>query len=215
MSMIERQVRAAQAMVRIELRELREFCRDANAFFKRKIDKFEREVSGETSPRTEDDDMYLSDYRMELEGRLELTGYFGIVMVFATLERFLHRIYEGTMNLAVEPELEDVVSWLSNKWVPVGEFRTFLKKLGVDVSGKQFDWNEINKVIHLRNAIVHQGGMVTDANVKFLSPLGYKELQRVKVSMSDVEKNIKLVERTVKEIGQAYLSALRNKKLIS
>ncbi len=214
-SMIEAQIRAAQSMVRIELLELGEFCREADSAFKRKLKKFKQSVSEDRSPRNDEDDMFLSDHLLELEGRVELTAYFGVVMVFATLERFLHRIYEGTMNLAVEPELQGVVSWLSNRWIAVGDFPAFLKRLGVDVSGKQFDWEEVRKLSHLRNAIVHQGGMVTDANLKFLSPLGYKELQRVKISIRDVEQHIKLVEKITKEIGEAYLSALRKKKLIS
>jgi hypothetical protein len=213
--MIETQIRAAQSMVRIELLELGEFCREADSFFRRRIKKFKQSVPEDPSPRNDEDDMFFSDHLSELEGRVELTAYFGVVMVFATLERFLHRIYNGTMTLAVEPQLQDVVSWLSSKWIAVGDFPTFLKRMGVDVTGKQFDWEGIKKLSHLRNAIVHQGGMVTDANLKFLSHLRYKELQRVKISIRDVEKNIKLVEKTTKEVGEAYLSALRRKKLIS
>jgi hypothetical protein len=48
-------------------------------------------------------------------------------MVFSTLGRFLHRIYEHTMNLAVEPELANVVLWSSRtRWLSFGDFRGFL-----------------------------------------------------------------------------------------
>jgi hypothetical protein len=222
MSMIESQIRAANGLVRIELLEVREFCREAESFFKlklkkldREIKKFEKRVSEEVMDEEDNaNDHYLSDQRMELEGRVELTGYFGIIMVFSTLERFLHRIYEHTMHLAVEPELVDVVLWSSrNKWLNFGDFRGFLKQLGVD--GKKFDWPGIKKLHQLRNAIVHQGGMVTEANLNSLSPYGYKESQRVKAPMSYVQESIKLVEKSTKEIGDAYLSALVKKKLIT
>src|ERR1019366_10184241 len=100
---------------------------------------------------------------------------------------------------------------VSRRWLPLSESQDLLKRIGV--SGKQFDWARIKSLQQLRNAIVHQGGQVTEANIRFLRPLGYKEWQRITVSISDVQKNIKLVEKTTQEIGKAYLSALRKKKL--
>jgi hypothetical protein len=212
--MIESQIRAANSLVQIELLEVREFCREAESFFKHKLKKFDQSVKEEPDPRSDENDMYLSDQRLELEGRVELTGYFGVIMVFSTLERFFHRIYEYTMNLAVEPELVEVVLWSSRtRWLNFGDFRGFLKQLGVD--GKQFDWAGIKKLHQLRNAIVHQGGMVTDTNLNSLSPYGYKESQRVKAPMIYVQESIRLVEKATKEIGEAYLSALAKKKLIT
>jgi hypothetical protein len=212
--MIESQIRAAQSLARVELLEVREFCREAESFFKHKLKKFDQSVKEEPGPRSDENDMYLSDQRSELEGRVELTGYFGIIMVFSTLERFLHRIYQYTMNLAVEPELANVVLWSSRtRWLSFGDFRGFLKQLGVD--GKQLDWAAIEKLHQLRNAIVHQGGMATDANLNSLRPYGYKESQRVNAPMSYVQESIKLVEKATKEIGEAYLLALAKKKLIT
>ncbi len=209
---VETQVRAALHLVRVELLGTREFCREAESFFQHKIKKFDRSVSEEPRPRDDDYDMYLADQRMELEERVELTGYFGIIMVCSTLEQFLHRIYGFTMNLAVRPQLEDVMPLVSRRWLPLSESQDLLKRIGV--SGKQFDWASLKNLQHLRNAIVHQGGRVTEHNIRFLRPLGYKEWQRITVSINDVQKNIKLVEKTTQGIGDAYLSALRKKKLI-
>ena len=215
--MIEVQIRAAQSMVRTELLVVREFCGEAESFFKHKLKRFERSVlEAPPAPQNDTDDMHLSDLRLELEERIELTGYFGVIMVFSTLERFFHHIYQSTMNLAVRPELAGVVSSLSDKWIALGEFRAFLKRMGVDDSGPRFDWDGIRKLHQLRNAIVHQGGMVTEANINSLSPYGYtEEFQRVTVPMSYVQETVRLVEETTKEIGDAYLSALRKKKLLS
>ncbi len=211
--MIESQIRAARSLVRTELLEVREFCREAESFFKRNLRKFDQNVKEE--PDSDDNENFLSDYRMELEGRVELTGYFGIIMVFSALERFSHRVYQSTMNLAVEPELADVVLWSSRtRWLNFGEFKEFLKRLGVDTSAKQFEWSGIDKLHRLRNAIVHQGGMVTEGNLNSLRPYGYEEWQRVTAPLSYVQESIKLVENATKEIGEAYLLALKKKKLI-
>jgi hypothetical protein len=211
---VDRQVSAALHMLRVELHGIRDFCREADSFFKKRVDEFDKDIS---KRKGEDEDegykMYLSGLRMELEERVDLTGYFGIIMVCSILEQFLHRVYEFTMNLAVRPQFDDVMPLVSRRWLSLNESKDLLKQIGV--SGEPFDWASLKSLQHLRNAIVHQGGRVTEANIRFLRPLGYKEWQRITVSISDVQKNIKLVEKTTQEIGDAYLSALKKKKLIS
>jgi hypothetical protein len=210
-SMIETQIRAARSLARTELLEVREFCREAESFFKRNLKRFGQSVKEEPDS---DEEMFLSDHRMELEGRVELTGYFGAIMVFSALERFSHRIYQSTVTLALKPELADVVLSSRDRRLNFNEFKDFLKRLGVDTSGKQFDWNGINELQRLRNAIVHQGGIVTEANLNFLRPYGYKEWERVSAPMTYVHESIRLVEDATKAIGDAYLAALRKRKLI-
>jgi hypothetical protein len=71
---IETQIRAARSLVRTELLEVREFCREAESFFERNLKRFDKSVKEEQDSGEEN---FLSDHRMELEGRVELTGIFG------------------------------------------------------------------------------------------------------------------------------------------
>jgi len=56
--------------------------------------------------------------------------------------------------------------------------------------------------------------VITEANLNFLRPYGYKEWERVSAPMTYVHESIRLVEDAMKEIGDAYLAALRKRKLI-
>jgi hypothetical protein len=213
-SMIEPQIRAAQSMVEIELNDIQEFFRESEHFFESRVKKFKADISHERSklPYREDEEMSLADRRMELEGHLDLNRSFGLVMVFSSLERFFSRIYMCTMELAARPELQEIVAWASRrKFLVFADVRSFIKAIDVNVSDKRFRWGDVEKLQHLRNAIVHQGGLVTAENLNNLRPYGYKEGQTVVIASAYVEESIELVQEVSQEIAHASVAFFERK----
>lgn len=192
---------------------LGDFCRETDQLFHRRIERFEVRIAKQLrKPHDEVDEMFWSDSHLELLQQRDLGAYFGVLMVFSALERYLQRLYEDAIYVATIPEFRDVAFEVSPKWLALDQMKRFVNRLGVADVEAVCDWKGIEKLRRLRNAIAHQGGEVTDSNVKFLKPYGYNTGQSVAISFDYVKESTKLVEAAAKSLGRAYLEAINRRR---
>lgn len=202
-------------LVQHELYELREFSDHADSYFQKRIEKFWTQASKQRKRGETLDEDSIVDSIGEMRGHRNLVGAFGIIAVFSVLERYFHEVYDITRDLATIPELQDVMRQTGPKWLNFEDFRAFSKRLGVDLGNLPFDSFGLTKLQRLRNAIVHQRGIVTRGNLNVLRDFGYKLGDEVKLSSVDVKENAYLVEKTITLFNEGYRDALKAKGLIS
>src|SRR5579864_1196843 len=210
MKYIPMRVRVSADMDRLELRTLEEYCIHGEIFFAGRIKNFQKEFNKD--PKSWDID-HAVDMRNELETHLDYSNYFGLLMAFSSLERFLDRLYSQTKYTATKPALRDAMLERGG-WLKVDDYRKFLKALGIDLTAARYKWHEIVKLNAFRDAIAHQGGAVTGDNENRLKHYKYKKGDWLNVTIDDVRKSIKLVQETVELLTTDYLKALRKKRLI-
>jgi HEPN superfamily RiboL-PSP-like protein len=205
-------LRTPARLLEIDLEALREYCRQANSFFERRKQKFEKNIS-EKDPRSIDPDTVV-DARAEMEHHLDLNGYFGLLMTYSGFEEFLQDLYEYTRYLATVPSLRDLMRRHTKSWLKLDEYKSFFKEFDIDLSKSPFEWAKLKRLQRLRNLIAHQGGVVTSEYASSFPSEGYKEGDSLRISMKEVEQNIELVKVTADRLVKEFTDALRKKRLI-
>jgi hypothetical protein len=149
----------------------------------------------------------------ELEEMLQLNSYFGMVTVFAALERCFLRIFQDMKSLnLVEDKWQKKQSYLT-----LGGYKDALKSVGIHVAKQRFKWSDIIKFQDLRDAVAHQNGFVTEENIDRLRGYGYKELgQRIDISDQYFRSAVELAKESstllVKEYSEVIRKLSRRKK---
>jgi hypothetical protein len=132
-------------------------------------------------------------------------------MVYSVLERFFFRVWEWTRYISTRPELRDAVVPDDQRGLDLDGYKRFFKRIGTDLDMLPFDFRELQKLQRIRNAIVHQGGWVTERNENNLKPYGYHLRERILIDIADVEKRVLVVEDTCREFAALYVEALRKR----
>jgi hypothetical protein len=198
------------------MRTLEEYCVHGNKFFEERIRQFQVELAQNSNGWDVDQAV---DMREELRTHLQYNGYFGLLMAFSSLERYLERLYKFTRHIATRPALRDAMLERVG-WPRLEDYKDFLVALGITLPKT---WDQIVKLNRFRDAIAHQGGVVTSDNESRLKHYGYKDKLKyhaykegdwLTVSINDVRKSIKLVQDTADLLTTDYIKALRKKRLI-
>src|SRR4029077_4036617 len=165
------------------LTSLEEYCDHGNNFFEKRLREHEKTLTG--SPN---DPGLLYVFRFKHD--VEYNSYFGLLMAFASFEKFLGTLYDITVDLGTMPRLRQAMFTLVESWLPLDGYKRFFKTLDCDITVPTKEWNQLKKLQVFRNAIVHQQGIVTHANERFLSPYGYEIGKSLNVTFTDVKENI-------------------------
>lgn len=206
-------VRAAVALCRHELIDIGQFCTHTDAYWKERLQEFKNEFK-DRRLHDEADEMFIQDRFLELKHHGNQNAYFGILMVFSALERFLQSIHDTTVDFATLSELKEALLRTQQRRLALESFKSFLKALDVDLSKPPDRWHELLRLQHYRNAIAHQGGLVTEVNQKALAAYHHKAGEPLQISLKYVHRSIQLVQRTTDKLGEDYLAALRKKGLL-
>jgi hypothetical protein len=200
-------------MLRMEMNSLREYCINGDALFTRRLRNFEKKAQASMEHWDED---HLSDMRWEMETHIDYNCYFGVMMAFAAFERFLTHLYGVTLHLGTAPELRDEMLKQMQSWKTLENYKQFFKNvLQLEITKPDKDWEQMRKLQAIRNAIVHQNGLVPDDNKDSLKKCGYKKPgEHVEVTLQYVLDSIELVTRAATALLPRYIEALKKKKLI-
>ncbi len=147
------------------------------------------------------------EYR-ELQEMLQLNSYFGVLTIFAALERCFLRVFQDMRSLELVKD-----NWQKKQaFLKFDQYKDALKRIDVLIAKPPFRWTEIIKLQELRNAIAHQNGFVTEENIKRLRHYGYKGGQRVDISDKYFSASVNLVKESSTLLVQEYGNALRKTK---
>lgn len=219
MTSIEVAVRAAETLCRHETMDISDFCSHTDTYFQECIEELKRRVAQEPKPNPDDEDevygyeMWTGDRFLELKHHRNHSGYFGALMVFSALERFLQSLYDITLDVAIVPKFRDAILEIGQKRLTLEHFKDFLKRFDIEVSGTPYHWVELIKLQRYRNAIVHQGGRVTETNCRLLSAYNHKTGEVLDIRLKYVQQAARLVQEAVKRIGEDYVKALKKRGL--
>lgn len=210
-------IRAAESLCRIELIDISQFCTHTDFHFQERIRQLKRQVAQEAKPNPDDEDaaygyeMWTEDRFLELKQHRSYGRYFGVLMVFSALERFFQSVYDLTAYLAMRPELREVSLRDTRRRLVLDDFKAFFKSLDIDLSKPPYEWAHLVKLQKYRNAIAHQGGWVTEVNLRLLSTYGHKMGDRLDITLEEVKRNANLVETTSSELSKNYIEAMEKR----
>src|SRR5580658_3485850 len=123
-------VRGAETLCRHEIMDIAEFCRHTDTYFRERAEELKREVEAEPKPNPGDEDdvygyeMYTEDRFMEVKHHRNYAAYFGVLMVFSALERFLKHLYDTTIELAIVPKYRDAILEIGQRRLTLEHFKT-------------------------------------------------------------------------------------------
>jgi hypothetical protein len=200
-------VRATVSLVRIEIRAALDFYEHTDANFQRAIRSFDADIAKYPASFWDQEPIegfspgdLASDQRVELLSLSELTGTFGIIMVYSIFERFLQNMFEYIKLGNVLSEEMRRARWLDFKG-----HKDALKTIGIDITRAPFDYQELLKLNAIRNALTHQGGWVTEENAKKLKPFGFARGNSITISQEYFKSAALLILTTSEDIAEAYL----------
>src|SRR5664280_556511 len=214
MEKIRLAVRVAEMLYRHEVIDVSDFCRHTDGYFQQRLKVLGQEVAQEPKPNPDDEDemygyeMYTEDRFLELNYHRNHGAYFGVLMVFSALERFLQSLYDLTMDVAIVPKFRNVVLEIGQKRLTLEHFKMFLKSLDIDVCSEPYQWDNLIRLQRYRNAIAHQGGRVTESNYRALSAYNHKIGEKLDVTLHYVQQVSRLTGETVRQVSRDYLKAI-------
>ena len=212
MSNVATNVRAAESRCRIAVSDLRGFYLHAFGYFEHRTKELEREIA-KTPPKNSEDESFVGDTFAELKLGKTQSGYLCVLMMFSALERFLQDIHDLTMFLGTTAELRNVTLYSGQKRLSLDYFKSFFKRLGIDLCTAPYDWASVVRLQQYRNAIAHQGGMVTESNYRVLSPYGHALGEQIEISLEYVTGTGRLIDQTVTRFSNNYLVELQKRNL--
>jgi hypothetical protein len=151
-------------LVQVELRATEDFHRQADAAFRTQLSALETEYQSRPSAywnksselgitRGEE----LGERRDEIDGLLDLNEYFGVITVHAAFDHFLFRIFE----YAKSQGLIKCRYYAKKPFLMFSKSVDMLKdEFAIDLRQSPFDWNRIEELTTVRNAIAHKGGWI-------------------------------------------------------
>lgn len=176
---------AVDGLVRLELDGAERFFRFSELRFLREFEKLKKEEKShpesywkkELDFGTTRGDL-LSDEFAEVREMQQLNRYFGVILVYSTLERFLLAIFRSAKRLKLVKDPKTVAK-------PNLDFKGYVQVLAKDMSisliKRPKPYAALNKLRAIRNAIAHHGGWVHSETVSSLRPYGFAEHQRIEL----------------------------------
>lgn len=178
-------------MVDMELRGLLEWHEETDSAWSKRVQKFEQEVKQFSDAELNEEFDFgfsrndlITDQHMELISVAELTDEFALVYVYSIFERFLFRIYGyvKAFGMAI-PDAMKKRHGTPKTWLDVPGYAAVLKENGIVITHPPIEYGEITKMRHIRHAITHFGGWVTEENENDLKQYGFKV--GVPISLAD------------------------------
>ena len=204
--------RVIMRLLEYELESAQEFCEVAHRLFTKRLKRFEAHYAAEKNV-TDDVDAAVDQLEV-LREHIRMSAQYGLVMVFASWERFLHDMYERTRFISTIPQLRDAEFAVDKNWLRTEEYLRYFKQLGMNMPSPPFAWIELEALRVFRNAIAHQSGRVTEQNIaglkKYENERGepYKLGDTLNVNAEFVIRNIETVRNTSRLFVQVYLERL-------
>lgn len=178
------------AIVNFELGQIAEFYGQAGQRFGEQIDSLLQEAK--PLPSSADD--RVTDKYESLCDLSRLNRYFGVVMAYAVLERFL-------LNLVSSARIEvhsDPI--LHNGRYTMKQYSDFFLKLGIDITKGPFEYDKLIEFGCKRNCIVHSGGWLPPKKDGDSLQMG----KEVDVPEGYVQQCVGLVGQTCELISERY-----------
>lgn len=202
-------LRASLRIVEYDLEFADEFHKQTGRYFRKKLDAFKARAHSHPDAYWEQDvggttrGELASEELQELESFAEINNRFGLLAVFATFERLVHRIHQDMMNQNLIHHRHFKKTYLN-----FDESKDSFAKIGIYLTKAPFDWTNLRKLQTLRNAITHQDGWVTDENINKLRNYGYKVGQWIKITDRYFEDSMNLVWESCSELVKRYSGVL-------
>lgn len=211
-------LRAAEAVVRLELDTADNFLLYAESHFDHEFEKLKNEQKRHPRSYWEEELDFgstrgdlLGERAEEVGGMQQLNRYFGVLVTYSILERFLHALFREAKRLNL---IKDS-GVATKRFLDFKGYVDVLKKdLRIDLRTKQKEYAQLTKLLAMRNAIVHFGGWVHAENANFLKPYGYGKHDRIRLSEGYFSENKDLINDTCLFIAKGYERFLRNQKMI-
>jgi len=199
---------AVEALVRLELNASERFFRFSESQFFHELDKLKKQERSrpESYWRQELDfgatrgDL-LSDEYTEIKEMQRLNRYFGVILIYSTLERFLFAIFRAAKesNLIKNPKTA------AKRNLDFKSYVQFLKKdIGINLVKRTKEYAALNKLRAIRNAIAHHGGLVHSETLSTLKAYGFAEHQRIELEEDYFYEVKELVRKECEFVFNSY-----------
>ena len=204
-------IKSSVWLCRLSVNEMRDFHLHTYSYFEHRIKEIEQNAKKAKRDKDSKED---AEFLVELKAHKNHGGYFAVLMMYSAFERALEELRDLTLDLAIAPQLRDVVSFAGQRKFSLEDYATFFERLGIGFHRAPYDWTGLTCLRDRRNAIVHQGGWVNEINYKRLSHYGHKIGERLN-SVDFVGKAGRLIDRTVDQLGKDFLKVIRSKNLLN
>lgn len=201
-------LRVAEEQVRIQLEAADHFFQHAEFSFARELKKLDTEFK-RYSKSYWNKQLDFGSTRGDLLGEefhafkdmQQMNRYFGVLLVYSVLERFLYSIFRDAKRL-------DLIKDQKIAKKPFLDFKGYkqvLKKdLHVDLGANQKTYPELIKLLRIRNAIAHYGGRIQRENANQLKQYGYNRHEQIELDDEYFSASRELVNDTCLLIAKGY-----------
>jgi len=211
-------LRATEALVRLELDAADRFSRYAESRFDHELEKLKKEQKRHPKSHWNEELDYgftrgefLGEEAQEVRGMQQLNRYFGVLLVYSVLERFLYAIFKDAKRLnLIKDKRAATKRFLDFK----GYVESLKKELGIDLRRKQKVYAQLTNLLAIRNAIAHFGGWVHSENINFLKQYGYSEHDHIRLTEEYFSETKDLVYDSCLLIANRYETFLRRNKIV-
>lgn len=202
-------------LVEAELRAAKEFHGQADAAFRAQLLTLDTEYRSrpfaywnKSSEGIAQGDE-LRERREEIESLLDLNEYFGVIAVHTAFDHFLFKIFEYAKS-------QGLIKGRSAKrrFLPFNQSVDMLKaEFAIDLRRPPFDWNRIDKLTRVRNAIAHKGGWIDPTGEDFERFKAYRfpSTWPLKLPKGYVLQSNRLVLRTVDTIARKVVKYVQKR----
>jgi hypothetical protein len=178
------------AVVNFELGQIAEFYAQAERRFGEQIDSLLQEAK--TLPASASEQV--TDKYESLCDLSRLNRYFGVVMAYAVLERFLlNLVSSARIEVYCDPKLH-------NERYTMKQYTDFFLKLGIDITKAPFEYDKLMELSCKRNYIVHSGGWLPPKKDGDSLQMG----KEIDVPEEYVQQCVGLVGQTCELISERY-----------
>lgn len=205
-------MRAGLRLVHYDIEFGVEFYEQTRSLYRKKVETLKKKHNAHPSSYWQQDVGYgttrgdlASEEYGELEEMLRLNSYFGVLTVFAALERCFLRTFQDMKNLnLVTNERQQRMSYLT-----LDKYKDTLKSIGIYVAKSPFKWGDIIQLQDFRDAIAHQNGFVTEENIDRLRGYGCELGQRVDISDKYFRTAVELAKDSCTKLVKQYSDVIR------
>jgi hypothetical protein len=195
-------------MLRIELDTAERFFRFSEPRFQRELRKLEKEEKSHSESYWNENLDFgttrgdlLSEEYSQIREMQRLNRYFGVILVYSALDRFLFAIYRDARRLGLVKDKQlGAKPYLDFK----GYVQVLRKDLGIDVIGRCTEYAALNKLRNIRNVIAHDAGWVHSSSVKKLKQYGFKTHQQIELPEGYFSEIRKLVMEVCSFVSESY-----------
>lgn len=208
---------AVDSLVRLELDAAERFFRFSELRFLREAEKLRKEEKVHPDSYWKEDlefgatrGDFLADEFGEVREMQQLNRYFGVILVYSTLERFLFVIFRSAKRLKLirEPAFE------KKRYLDFGRYVQVLKDIGVDLPRRKKEYAALHKLLNIRNAIAHYGGWVHSGIAPKLKQYKFEEHQRIELDEDYFLEVKELVQDECLFISNSYRKLVRRREAL-